>query len=209
VLIPFCVAVTALLSYRGLSLAGDAPAEPDVRESFAGSVRAEKALNYEEAAKCLLPLRDHPVHRYVVNLRLGWLYYLGGKHENAKSCYQAAIKALSLSYEAKLGYLLPLLAQGNYEEAETVANQVVYADRNNYYGNLRLAFALRMQKKFEQAEKVSAQMLTYYPGDTTFQLELGLTKLGLGQKDAARRLLINVLLLDPDNATAKPLMSRL
>jgi tetratricopeptide (TPR) repeat protein len=202
------VAATALLFYVGLSRAGDAPAEGDLREAFAASHKHERAQNYDEAAKDLILFRDSP-QRYAVNLRLGWLYYLGGKHDNARAYYQAAIKASPTSVEAKLGYILPLLAQGFYEDAEVAANQVVLADRLNYYGNLRLAFALRMQKKYDAAEKTANTMLALYPSDASFQLELALTKLAQGQKDAARRLLINVLLMEPENVTAKQLLPKL
>ncbi|MEZ4765018.1 MAG: hypothetical protein R3C26_18120 [Calditrichia bacterium] len=58
-------------------------------------------------------------------------------------------------------------------------------DYYNYYGNLRLAYALRMQQKFDVAVKITQKMLAIYPIDVHFLTEFALGKIGLGETDEA------------------------
>lgn len=170
-------------------------------EAFRASYASEKSQEYEEAIKAILPLKDNPSLRYAANVRLGWLYYLNANYASSRNAYQQALKASPASIEAKLGYMLPVLAQGNFDEAEATAKQIIEVDRNNYYANLRMAYALRMQRKFVEAEKIDMQMLQYFPTDVTLLTELALAK--VGQNRPARKIFNDILTLDPDNATAK------
>ena len=98
---------------------------------------------------------------------------------------------------------LPLLAQERYAEVEKAAFDILNVDYYNYFGNLRLCYALRMQEKFDVAEKVSLKMLTVYPVDIAFLTEYALTKVGQGDMAAALRVFANIRILDPENPTAK------
>ncbi|MBM3883188.1 MAG: tetratricopeptide repeat protein [Verrucomicrobia bacterium] len=196
------------LALAATRLAG-APAltELEIREAYHDSYRYEKAQAYDDARKALLPVLSAYPQGYTANLRLGWLYYLSGNYATAKTYYQTAIRVAPASLEAKLGYLLPVLAQERFEEAETVARQITRVDPSNYYGNLRLAFALRHQKKFDLAEEILNRMLALYPTDVAFLTELGLVKLGQAKPEVARRIFADILTLDPENVTAKEQLS--
>ena len=117
--------------------------------------------------------------------------------------YDLAIQLAPQAIEPKLGRLLPLLADTKYAEAQSTAEQVVRGDPVNYYGNLRLAFALRMQGRFAAAEQVVHRMLAAYPADISLLLESGLLDAAQGRADAARETFAEVLSLDPTNALAK------
>jgi tetratricopeptide (TPR) repeat protein len=145
---------------------------------------------------------DYP-ETYTVNLRLGWLYYLNENYANSLEHYGKAIKISPYSLEAKLGELLPLLARERYGEVEKKAFQILDADYYNYYGNLRLVFALRMQQKSDLAEKIALKMLAIYPIDVSFLTEYALIKFAQGEKDTAFKLFYDILILDPENVTAK------
>ena len=175
----------------------------DKAEAFAASVKFEKMGTYEDAVGALLPIYKLDPKDYRVNLRLGWLYYLWGKNANSIRHYEQACKTGRKSLEAMLGLSLPLMAQHRWEEAERLLNRVLKTDRYNYYGNLRLAYVLRMQSKFGPALKAAEKMLELYPCDTSFLLESGLAQLGLDNCTAAVKTFHVVLLLDPQNATAK------
>jgi len=177
--------------------------DEEIREAYHKSYRYEKAQSYDDAIKAITPVLAAYPQGYTVNLRLGWLCYLAGNYANSKSYYQAAMKVAPASLEAKLGYTLPLLAQERYDDTETITKQIIRVDDANYYANLRLAFALRMQKKFEAAEAVLNRVLPLYPTDIKFLTELGLVKIGQGQPAAARRIFSDVLTLDPENIVAK------
>ncbi len=175
----------------------------EIQEAYHKSFNYEQIEDYENAIRTLSPVLDEYPNGYTVNLRLGWLYYLLGKYANSIEHYQKASQAVSTSLEAKNGMLLPLLAQNKYNETLSTAYQVVSIDHYNYYGNMRLAFALRMQKKFDQAEQILNKMLAVYPTDVTFLSELALVKYNQGDKETAGSLMWDVLTLDPENETAK------
>ena len=101
-----------------------------------------------------------------------------------------------------MGYLLPLLAQARYQDAESLARQILAGDPGNYYANLRLAVVLRWQRKYAEAEEIVARMLDTYPADTPLMLEMGLLCVAQDKKPEARNWLSDVLALAPDNATA-------
>jgi Flp pilus assembly protein TadD len=198
-----------------LSLAAAAPKTPSVmtdeavRDSYLKSYRYESGQDYRNAIKALVPVVTARPEDYTVGLRLGWLFYLNGNHANARACYEAAMRAQPASLEAKLGYTLPLLAQGKYDEAEAVARQILRLDASNYYANLRLAYALRMQGKFEAAAELLNRFLPLYPTDLKLLAELGLVCVARNQPEDARRLFTELRLLDPENATAQEQLASL
>lgn len=177
-----------------------------IKKAYEDSYRYEKLQNYEMAIKALMPVYKEYPKGYTVNLRLGWLYYLWGKYRNSIEHYQIAMEVAPYSVEARLGYMLPLLAQGRYAEVEKVAYQILKTDYYNYYANLRLAYALRMQKKYDLASEVARKMLVLYPTDVQFLVELALDYIGMGQKDKGYSILWDVLILQPDNETAREVL---
>ena len=193
-----CSLVLLLLVTNAFALS-----DKEIREAYAKSYRYEKTENYEDAIKSLLPvLKDYP-ETYTVNVRLGWLYYLNKKYANSLEHYTKAMKITPTSLEAKEGYILPLLAQDRYQQAEEEAFKIIKIDHYNYYGNMRFAYALRMQKKYDEAEKINLKMLALYPIDVAFLSELALTKHAQGDTKRAVDIFYDVLTLDPENVTAK------
>jgi tetratricopeptide (TPR) repeat protein/urea transporter/murein DD-endopeptidase MepM/ murein hydrolase activator NlpD len=181
------------------SLAGD----PTYREALQKSLQFETSRKYAEAVAALAePYAAHP-RDYTLNLRLGWLYYLAADHGNSARNYHKALDVAPRSIEAGLGYLLPLLAQGRFKDAGSLAAQIVQGDPGNYFGNVRLAFALRLQGRCAEAEKIVRRMLVAYPTSQPFMLERGMLDLAENQREAAKEVFSDVLMLDPDNATAK------
>ena len=177
--------------------------DAEIRDAYYKSYNYEKIQNYSDAINTLMPVYNEFPNTYTVNLRLGWLYYLSTNYANAISHYDRSIKISPYSLEAKLGRLLPLLAQHRYGEVEKEAFQILNVDYYNYYGNLRLAYALRMQQKFDVAVKITQKMLVIYPIDVQFLTEFALGKIGLGETDEAMAVFSNILILDPENVTAK------
>jgi tetratricopeptide (TPR) repeat protein len=168
------------------------------RAAFYQSYKLEREGRYAEAITSLTALPKE----YLVSYRLGWLHYLKTDYAAAGMHYQAAIKLTPTSIEAKLGYLLPLLAQRRFSEVERVATQILALDGNHYLASLRLAYALRMQQKYAPAGAVLARLLRLYPTDVSVLVEQGLTLTARHQPQAARQLFETVLTLDPTNATA-------
>lgn len=182
---------------------GQTLSQDQIREVYHRSFAYEQAENYTDAISAMSEVYQAYPQGYTVNLRLGWLYYMNGNFANAAAHYDAAINVAPYALEAKSGKLLPLLAQQKYEAAETLAYQIVTADFYNYYGNLRLAYALRMQGKNEQAMTLVSKMLIIYPTDTLYLTEIGLLQQALGEDERAAAVFSDLLILDPENVTAK------
>ena len=176
---------------------------PDIAGSYKRSFDYEGVQDYQNAIRALAPVYEAYPNGYTVNLRMGWLFYLNGNHANAAAHYEVATRAAPMALEPKLGRLLPLLAQGRWSDAETLAYQIVSVDHYNYYGNLRLAIALRMQGKADAAYQLALKMVGAYPTDLLHLVELAQIQDARGDKAEARRLFGEILILDPENETAR------
>ncbi|MBA2847932.1 tetratricopeptide repeat protein [Thermosulfuriphilus ammonigenes] len=180
----------------------------EISKAFVESYRYEKMGAYKEAIKALLPLYQEAPRRYLLNLRLGWLYYLSGKYGDAIAYYQKAAEVRPESIEPLLGLSLPLMARGNWGKVERLMNRIISKDPYNYYANLRLAVALRLQNKAPLAEKVARKMLKLYPSSLDFLVELGRIFTWQGKKKEARQIFLRVLLLDPQNVAAREALKK-
>jgi len=180
----------------------------DIKKSYYRSYQYEKVGDYQNAIKALSFVYNEYPDSYTINLRLGWLYYLAKKYANSIFHYQKAVKVAPYSVEAKLGYTLPLLAQSRFSDVEKVCYQILSIDYYNYYGNLRLSYVLRAQKKYKVAQEITLKMLTLYPTDVGFLTELAISKYYMGEKKEAYRLFKEILILDPENLTAKEFLKK-
>lgn len=135
------------------------------------SARHESAQNYRAAVDELLPQLPKHVDEYLLQVRLGWLYYLDGQFTKSVSHYQAAIAVAPEALEARLGCLLPLLAEGRYEVAAVMAQDLLERDPANYDARLRLAIALRLLKKPVEAQAILAPLQKAYPADAIVAAE--------------------------------------
>lgn len=199
-----CVAIALGLTMSCASLAVVAPSSAAqsaadlANDATAKSIALEKEQKYDEAILALTSIRKPS---YLVNLRLGWLYYLKADYTNSKQFYQMAMRMAPKAVEPRLGITLPLLAELRYAEVEGIARAILSLDANNYTGSLRLATSLRLQAKYRPAREVNAAMLELYPTDVTFLSEQLLVSAASKQNDVAA-LADSILALDPTNATA-------
>ncbi len=181
----------------------------EIKKAYEKSYFYEKVGDYKDAIRVLMAVYEAYPDAYTVNLRLGWLYYLWGKYKNSEFHYKKAIKAIPSSVEAKLGLSLPLLAQKRWNEVESLMYQVISTDYYNYYGNLRLCLALREQKKYNLVIAISQKMLAIYPTSVPFLVFLAEGYYFIGDKKRALSLFKDILILDPENITAKKYLKRL
>ncbi|WP_456341495.1 tetratricopeptide repeat protein [Thermovibrio sp.] len=180
----------------------------EIKNSYYRSYLYERSGNYEDAIKALMPVYKSFPNGYTVNLRLGWLYYLVKKYANSEFHYKKALQAVPSSVEAMLGLTLPYIAQGKWSDTEALCYRILRIDYYNYYGNLRLSYALRMEGKYSIAEAVNRKMLSIYPADVNFLLELALSLYNQGKTAYAKSLFEDILILDPENTVAKEYLNR-
>lgn len=201
-------AAVAVLATDPASAAAQQGAQPDIAGAYKRSFDYERAEDYPNAIRALAPVYEAYPNAYTVNLRMGWLFHLNANYANAAAHYEVASRAAPQALEPKLGRLLPLPAQGRWSDAESLAYQVVSVDHYNYYGNLRLAIALRMQGKVEQAYQIALKMVGAYPTDLLHLVELAHIQDARGDKAEARRLFGEILILDPENEAARRYLGR-
>jgi len=181
----------------------------EIKEAYQKSYIYEKIGDYNNAVKVLMPIYENYPKGYTINLRLGWLFYLLKKYKNSEYHYQKAIKAVPTSVEAKLGLTLPLIAQQKWQRAENVIYQILQTDYYNYYANRRLCYILENEKKYTLMQMVALKMLNIYPSSVPFLVYLAKSYYFLGKTDKAEKLFRDVLILDPENVTAKEFLKRL
>ncbi len=191
--------------------AGVSPAQTlsyqKLKEAYHRSYEFEREGQYAKSIQALMPVYQKYPRGYTINLRLGWLFYLSGRYRNAIEHYEKAAAAAPGSVEALLGLSLPYLAQKNWSKVETLMYRVLKIDFYNYYGNLRLAQALRNQKKYYQAEAVCRKMLALYPTDVNFLAELALNLYYRNQKSEAKKLFRDLSILAPQNPLPQKFLS--
>jgi len=178
----------------------------DISQAYYKSYNYEKSGNISDAIKAVQLIYSEYPAGFTINNRLGYLYSLNKNYNNAISHYQQAIFSLPNSLTPKTGLLSVYILSEQYSEAIKTAYQIISIDHYNYYGNLKLAHVLRKTKKYELSGKILSKMLLLYPSDTLYLTELGLLHYEQNNRQEARLIMKNVLILDPENFFAKKIL---
>ena len=169
---------------------------------WAESYRLESLTRYEEAADALQPaLKKDPKNEFIL-LRLGWLNYLRGNHNSAMEYYKKALAVNGKSLDAKLGLVLPLLAQQRWNEAAKVCQEVLDVAPWNYYAHIRLMLAEEGLRQWQTLEKHAEEVYLRYPSDATVLVYLGRANRWLGNTRNAKSAYQKVLERAPGNIEA-------
>jgi tetratricopeptide (TPR) repeat protein len=183
--------------------------QASLRLAFAKSLQYEQVGDYEKAINSMLILEKSTPLDYTLNLRLGYLFTANKKYANAITHYQIAHKVAPRAVSPQIGLMRIMNIQGKYAETEALGFSLLQSDYYNYYGNLYLTYALRMNKKWEAAREIDLRMLSAYPTDKHYLLEYGLLSRTEGNNKAANKALHFLLMLDPENIKAKETLSQI
>lgn len=176
-----------------------------LEEALKQSRYYENIGNYPKAIQSFSHLEEKQLQNYSIQMRLGYLWQTTGHNANAEFHYKKAKQIAPTAISPALGIMHIYNTQLKYEKTETLAYQLLQTDPNNYYTNMYLTYALRMQNKLELAVKVNQRILTMYPDDTIFLAEMALVYFAQNNINQAGELVHNLLLIDPENTTAKQL----
>ncbi len=179
----------------------------DIKNAYYKSYNYEKMGDYKDAIKVLIPVYNKYPKGYTLNLRLGWLFYLSKKYQNALTHYKKASLIAPYSIEAKLGIMKTYLAAGDYNNALKIGDVILKTDYYNYYGNYYEIMALISKKQYDTALSLTNKMLSLYPASVMFLVELGKIYY-VKDKKKANTIFENVLILDPNNITAKEYLGK-
>ncbi|MBY0426057.1 MAG: hypothetical protein K2Q22_10505 [Cytophagales bacterium] len=169
--------------------------------AFAESYEAESDNNYTKAIKILKEKYD--AKSYPTNIRLGWLHYKAGLYVESADYYQKAINLMPLSIEARLGYVLPAEALNNWSQAIKKYEEILAIDSKNTTANYRLGHINYYRKNYKQAYSYLEKNVNSYVFDHYSLILFAWTNLRLGKLREAKILFHMVLLVNPEDTSAK------
>ncbi len=172
-----------------------------LEEAFKTSYIHESNADYSKATEVLKKVYDES--SYELNLRLGWLNYQAGLFTESISFYNKSILLMPMSIEARLGFVLPASALGNWNQVITRYNEVIKIDPNHYTVNYRLGLIYYGRLDYQTAYKYFEKIANLYPFDYDALLMFGWTNFKLGKLREAKVLFGKALLNKPGDASAR------
>ena len=159
--------------------------------------------NKSEFTKAIAVLKDvYDENSYEINLRLGWLCYEAGQFTQSMTYYQNAINLKQYSIEAKLGYVLPAAAAGNWDQVINQYKKILEYDAQNSLVNYRMGMIYYSRKDYATAQKYFERVTNLYPFDYDSAVMLGWSYLQMGKMREAKVMFSKSLLIRPDDASA-------
>jgi tetratricopeptide (TPR) repeat protein len=192
---------TLLAIFVSLVLLSIAQDQEKLSAAFSASYAKEKEGKYDDAIKVLKAFYD--ANSYEVNLRLGWLTYLQGQFNESLGYYNKAVDIMPYAIEPRLGVVLPLSAQGNWDMVITQYNKILVIDPNNTLILYRMGLISYDKKDYKQAYQYFEKVVNLYPWDYQSLLMLAWSNLKLGKTREAKILFYKVLLYYPGDVSSK------
>ena len=172
----------------------------ELQAAFSSSYTHEEAKEYDAAIKNLLDYYE--ASSYEINVRLGWLNFYAGDYPNSLKYYRVAMELMPYSIEAKFGYILPLAAQGNWNEVIGIYQEVIKTDPQNSYANYKLGAIFYERADYETAKSHAEKVVNMYPYDYDAVVLLGWINLKMEDYRKAKILFNKSLLILPGNTSA-------
>jgi len=194
------IVLSLIIFSSGITVRSTAQDYKALQEAFSASYSLETAGKYQEAVNVIKKLYDES--SYEINLRLGWLNYLAGQFTEAIADYNIAIQLMPLSIEARLGYVYPASAMGNWDQVMAKYLEILKLDGSHYTANYRLGAIHYSRKEYEAANKYFEKLVNLYPFDYDALHMYAWTSYRLGKLREAKVLFNKVLLNRPGDASA-------
>jgi tetratricopeptide (TPR) repeat protein len=172
-------------------------------KAFNSSINFEAKNNLNNAISELQKVYNDNKNDYLINLRLGWLYYSKTDYDNSVKYYTSAVNIRPSSIEAKMGLVFPLAAKNEWQKVKNIYKDVLKIDANHFTANLRLGQIHLNSLEYQEAKKYLEKVISLYPGEYEPNLSLGYTYYYIGDKTKARLHLNTALMLSPDDQLAK------
>ena len=170
------------------------------QEAYKNSYSMESVYLYSQAINEISKLND--TNSYYYNVRLGWLTYLNKQYNQSMNYYQTAIKLMPNSIEAKLGFVNPAAAMGNWDIVIKKYIEILKIDPQNFTVNYRMGLYYYNKEDYTSAISYFEKIAKLYPYDYDTQLMYAWTTLKLGKLNEAKYLFNLVLLIRPNDKSA-------
>ena len=169
-------------------------------DAFSLSYQLETKADYANAIKTLKELYDE--RSYELNLRLGWLSYEAGLFTESQAYYEKAIMLMPYSVEAKLGYVYPASALGNWDKVMAQYIGILAIDPQNTTVNYRLGNIYYGKKDYANAYKYFEKVVNLYPFGYDALIMYAWANYQTGKTREAKVLFNKVLLVSPGDKSA-------
>ena len=179
----------------------NAQVKPDLELAFAASYTNENTKDYAKAIGVLKNVYSE--QSYELNLRLGWLSYINAQYNESIGFYEKAINLKPEAIEAKMGYVLPAAALGNWNNVLMQYKSILKLNPQNPVVNYRVGLIYYYRKDYKTAEPYFEKVIKAYPFDYDGVIMLAWTKLSLNKKDEASDLFYKALYYNPGDSSAK------
>lgn len=169
-------------------------------DAFQKSYTEEAKKEYPAAINSLKSVYDEK--SYEINLRLGWLNYLAGNHNESKTYYTRAVWLMPYAVEAKMGLVYPLAALGNMSEVIAQYEKILEITPNYSIALFRLGLIYYEKGDYDKALNYFDKVVNMWPFDYDALVMLGWTYFRLNNVREARVLFQKALLHTPDGKSA-------
>lgn len=193
--------IYTILILVAFSAVSSAQNDAALQAAFKSSYANETKSDFTAAIKDLKAVYSET--SYEVNLRLGWLSYSAGLFTESMAYYKKAIDLMPASVEAKFGFVYPAAAVGNWDQVKTQYENILKIDAKNTQAHYRLGLIYYGREEFDKALQHFQVGFNLYPFDYDFNLMMAWTSLKMGKLREAKVLFNKVLLLSPDDESAK------
>ncbi|MGC8493786.1 MAG: tetratricopeptide repeat protein [Syntrophobacteraceae bacterium] len=201
--------VTVILAAYGLPLYAADLNRSEIAAAYYKSYEHERSQSYESAIQDLSAIYTGNPNDYLVNYRMGWLYYLGRNYSEAIKHLNKALAVSPQSIEV-MNTIIPVYsARADWPKVEAKSMAVLKIDFYNLSANYWYSHSLRMEKKYGPAIQVDRKMLTVYPTSATFLQELGENLFLDNKKEESLSVFRKLKLLWPSNAVADQYLNKL
>jgi tetratricopeptide (TPR) repeat protein len=169
-------------------------------KAFETSYAAEAKGEYAIAIQAVSGI--YKADSYEINIRLGWLYYVSGRFSDALPYYQKSIELMPMSIEARLGYVNPAAALGNWAQVEKQYQDILKIDPMNTTANYRMGLISYGREDFPTALKYFSKVLNLYPFDYDTAIMVAWSQLKSGKLREAKVMFQKALMIKPGDSSA-------
>lgn len=184
----------------GIAMQFSLRAQDAMTAAFAKSYSYEKGDLYLQAIDILKEVYQEK--HYEVNLRLGYLYYLAGQHQESVKYYTKSIEINPTCIQAKLGMALPNAAMKKWDVVIKLYEEILVIAPSSSYVSYKLGLLHYERKNYAAAFKCFELVYNLYPFDYEGLLMMGWTNLQLGKKAEAKNFFSRTLLIAPNDKSA-------
>ena len=191
-----------LVAFLAASLSLSAQTNQEkLQEAFKNSISYESKGDYTNAIKQIKDLYD--ANSYEINLRLGWLNYSNGNFTESMTYYQKALQLQPMSEEARMGYVLPASAAGNWDAVLREYLEILKINPYNTTVLYRVGLIYYGKEQYSQAYSYFEKVVNLYPFSYDGLLMFAWTNFKLGKNREAKVLFKKLFLCSPEDASAK------